>query len=132
MVIPTIESELAWALIQLDETRRELTAAREELQDSQKETLMAKAYKNTLKTTNSHLKSKLTAVTDQRDRLEIALNHSMGVITSLGEVEPDIYNLLLDARDKRTGEEYQLSVVDVLEKATEALQSLTNPEPNEL
>jgi hypothetical protein len=64
---------------------------------------------------------------EQRDRLEIALNHSTGVITSLGEVEPDIYNLLLDARDKRTGEEYQLSVVDVLEIAIEALQSLTNP-----
>jgi len=69
-------------------TTSELTAARAEIEILNEKLSQHKQSLVSTDIHNSEIAVKLEQVTEQRDRLEMALNHATGVITVLGEVEP--------------------------------------------
>ena len=70
------------------------------------------------------LERELNIITLQRDTLAEALDSSLGILIALMDGNEDVYDLIVTATNKNTGEENKMSVREALEKSIAALAAV--------
>lgn len=71
-----------------------------------------------------NLERQLAEASEQRDRLAEALEYSSGALVALGEIEPDIWGLSMDTKNKTTGEVSKITMMQIVELVTAALAAV--------
>jgi chromosome segregation ATPase len=93
---------------------RELSEAREEIEMLQIRSAAA----------SMHHAHNMDEVKQQRDTLAEALDSSLGILIALMDGDEDVYDLIVTATNKNTGEENKMSVREALEKSIAALAAV--------